>query len=202
MLEKWFEMKSNRYLYFVVFFSGMTVLAIELSAARLLGAYFGTSNLVWATIIGLILIYLSVGYFFGGRIADRFPRHETMYTILAWGAFTAGLVPMASRLVLPFAAQAFDQLNLGVLGGAFVGVLILFSVPMTLLGMMSPFAIRLAIHRPYEAGRISGQIYAISTMGSFIGSFLPDLLLISLIGTTMTFLLFSLLLVLVALAGL
>jgi spermidine synthase len=190
------------YLYFTVFCAGMTSLAIEFAASRLLGNTFGTSNLVWASIIGLILIYLTVGYFIGGRWADRTPTLQTMYTVLAWGGFTAGLVPFISRPVLRMAAEAFDQLQVGILFGSFTAVLILFIVPVTLLGMISPFAIRLAIVDSRQAGRISGQIYAISTLGSFIGTFLPVLVLIPLVGTTFTFLAFSLFLTLVALAGL
>ena len=101
---------SHRYLYFAVFSSGMTTLAVELTASRLLGNVFGTSNLVWASIIGLILIYLTAGYFLGGRWADRSPNSHTFYRIMLWGAFTAGLVPLVSRPVLRFAADAFDQL--------------------------------------------------------------------------------------------
>jgi spermidine synthase len=190
------------YLFFTVFVSGMTTLAVEMTASRLLGSIFGTSNLVWASIIGLILIYLAAGYLFGGRWADRSPSYRTMYTILAWGAFTAGLVPLAARPVLRFAAEAFDQLQMGVLLGSFVAVLVLFSAPITLLGMISPFAIRLAITDPRQAGQVSGRIYAISTLGSFLGTFLPGLALIPLIGTTLTFIVFSVALLLVALAGL
>jgi len=193
---------DRRYLYITVFVSGMTVLAIELSAARLLGSVFGTSNLVWASIIGLILIYLTAGYFIGGYVADRYPTSKMMYKILAWAAFTAGLVPLIARPVLRMAADAFDQLALGVLFGSFSVVLILFIIPVTLLGMISPFAIRLAIREPSEVGRISGQVYAISTLGSFLGTFLPVLLLIPLIGTTLTFTGFSLFLLLFALYGL
>lgn len=193
--------KTLSYLYFAVFTSGMTTLALELSASRLLGSVFGTSNLVWASIIGLILIYLTLGYFIGGRWADRSPEPRTMYTILAWAGFTAGLVPLIARPVLRFAAGAFDLLQVGILFGSFTAVLILFSVPITLLGTISPFAIRLAISDPLQAGRISGRIYAISTLGSFTGTFLPVLVLIPLLGTALTFLLFSGLLLLVALGG-
>ena len=192
----------NKYLYFTVFAAGMTTLALELAASRLLGNTFGTSNLVWASIIGLILIYLTAGYFIGGSWADRSPHARTMYGVLAWGAFTSGLVPLIARPVLRLAADAFDQLRVGVLFGAFSAVLILFIIPVTLLGMISPFAIRLAIADSRHAGKISGRIYAISTLGSFIGTFIPVLLLIPLVGTTYTFLIFSANLTVVALVGL
>ena len=190
------------YLLFTVFASGLTTLAIEMAASRLLGAVFGTSNLVWASIIGLILIYLTAGYFIGGRWADRSPNYKTFYTILAWGAFTSGVVPFVSRPILRMAATAFDHLQTGVLFGAFTTVLILFVIPITLLGTVSPFAIRLALKDANRAGEISGRIYAISTLGSFVGTFLPVLVLIPLIGTTLTFVAFAGLLLLVALAGL
>jgi predicted membrane-bound spermidine synthase len=85
------------YLHITVFFSGMTALAVELSASRLLGNVFGSSNLVWASIIGLILIYLTVGYWLGGKIADQHPQHLYFYRILMWGSMTVGLVPMVAR---------------------------------------------------------------------------------------------------------
>ena len=106
---------ARKYLYFSVFAAGMTTLAVELSAARLLGNIFGTSNLVWASIIGLILIYLTVGYFIGGRWADRSPHLRTMYLIMVWGAFLIGLVPLVANPVLKAAADAFDQFQVGIL---------------------------------------------------------------------------------------
>lgn len=192
----------RKYLYFTVFASGMTTLALELSASRLLGNAFGTSNVVWASIIGLIMIYLAVGYAVGGRWADRSPYYRTLFGILAWGAFTSGLVPLVSGPVLRFASDAFDALNVGVLAGSFVAVLALFTIPVTLLGMVSPFAIRLAISDTQQAGGIAGRIYAISTLGSFLGSFLPVLLFIPLLGTRWTFVVFGAFLGMTAVVGL
>jgi spermidine synthase len=192
----------RRYLLFTVFVSGMTTLAAELAAGRLIGNVFGTSNIVWASIIGLILIYLTLGYFLGGRWADANPTPGAMYRALAWGAFTLGLVPYIAGPVLRSAASALESLQVGILGASFIAVLVLFIVPITLLGTISPYAIRLSVHSTSSAGRISGQIYAISTLGSFIGTFLPTLVTIPAIGTKNTFLVFSLLLLFVALAGL
>jgi predicted membrane-bound spermidine synthase len=192
----------RRYLLFTVFISGMTTLAAELAAGRLIGNVFGTSNIVWASIIGLILIYLTFGYFLGGKWADSHPTPAAMYRILAWGAFTLGLVPYIASPVLRMAASAFEFLQVGILGASFIAVLVLFFVPITLLGTISPFAIRLSVDDTSRAGQISGQIYAISTLGSFIGTFLPTLVTIPAIGTKNTFLVFSLLLLFVALAGL
>ncbi len=192
----------KKYIYFTVFISGMTTLAVELSASRLIGNVFGTSNLVWAAIIGLMLLYLTLGYTLGGKQADKSPYAKSMYKILAWGAFTLGIVPYIANPVLRAAATAFDGLQVGVMMGAFVAVLVLFSVPITLLGMISPYAIRLSMDDTEKAGKISGNIYAISTLGSFLGTYLPVLVLIPTVGTTKTFLFFSLFLLFVALGGL
>ena len=191
----------KKYVHFTVFVSGMTTLAAELSASRLIGNVFGTSNLVWAAIIGLMLFYLTLGYFLGGKQADKAPYPEAMYKVLAWGAFTLGIVPFIANPVLRAAATAFDGLQVGVMVGAFVAVLVLFSVPITLFGMISPYAIRLSMDDTERAGKISGNIYAISTLGSFVGTYLPVLVLIPTIGTTKTFLSFSLFLLFVSLAG-
>jgi spermidine synthase len=103
--------------------------------------------------------------------------------------------------VLWAAADAFDQLDIGVWAGSFVAVLVLFCIPITLMGTASPFAIRIAITDPSKAGEVSGRIYAISTLGSFVGTFLPTLVMIPTIGTTRSFLVFAILLNLVALVG-
>ncbi|MCJ7624207.1 MAG: fused MFS/spermidine synthase [Anaerolineaceae bacterium] len=178
-------------LYLAVFFSGMTSLAVEMAASRLLGNVFGTSNIVWASIIGLILIYLAIGYFLGGYWADRSPSTKTFYRILIWASLLIAIVPVISRPVLRIAADAFDQLQLGILFGSFTAILILLSIPITLLGTASPFAIRLALQGRNDVGKISGRIYGISTLGSFIGTFSPVLILIPTIGTYQTFLFFS-----------
>lgn len=192
----------GRLIGLAVFVSGMTTLGVELTASRLLGNVFGTSNIVWANIIGLILVYLSAGYFIGGRWADRSPHPGTFYRLLAWGAFFAGVVPSVARPVLRLAASAVETLDAAVMLGSLLAVLVLFSVPVTLLGCVSPFAIRLAIRQTDKAGTVSGKIYALSTLGSILGTFLPVLWLIPTIGTARTFLTLSLSLMVVALIGL
>ena len=188
-------------LYISVFFSGLTSLALEMSASRLLGGVFGTSNLVWASIIGLILIYLAAGYFLGGYWADRSPYQKTFYKILIWAGLSIIFIPIVSKPILRMAANAFDALQLGAMFGSFLSVIILFIIPVTLLGTISPFAIRLAVNME-NAGKISGKLYAISTLGSFFGTFLPDLVLIPIIGTHKTFLLISAIPLLIGLIGL
>lgn len=191
----------RRYLYFTVFFSGMSTLAAEFGASRLLQTIYGSSNLVWASVIGLILIYFAVGYRLGGRWADRSPYPRTLFTVLALGAFALGVVPFIAQPVLRGAALAFDSLKLDAAFGAFAATLILFSVPITLLAVTSPFVIRLLVDDPARAGNVAGDVYALSTLGSVIGAFLPTLVLFPLIGVTLSFLLFSGTMLLVALLG-
>ena len=190
------------YLLFTVFVSGMTTLAVELSASRLLDPYFGTSNVVWANLIGLILVYLTVGYFVGGRLADRYPRPEVLYAITGTAAVLIGLVPFVARPVLLLASRGFATYSVGLLLGSFIGVLLLFALPVTLLGFVSPFAIRLAMRDVRSAGDIAGGVYGISTLGSILGTFAPVLVLIPNIGTRYTFLFFAGLLLLVSIGGL
>jgi spermidine synthase len=180
----------------------MTTLAAEFGASRLLQMRFSSINLVWATIIGLILVYLAVGYSIGGRWADRSPHPRTMYAIMAWGGFSLGLIPFVAQPVLVAAAAASDQLNLGIMAGAFISTLVLFSIPVTLLAMISPFAIRISMVDAAQAGNVSGKLYSVSTLGSVLGAFLPSLLLFPVIGTSRTILAFGIATLAIALLGL
>ncbi len=177
-------------------------MGMEFAASRLLGSVFGTSNLVWANIVGLILIYLTIGYFLGGRLADRSPHFTTFYRIVTWAAFLGGMIPLIAHPVLTAAARAVQDFDAAVSLGSFISILVLLSGPITLLGFLSPFAIRLAMNDVEAAGSTAGRIYAISTLGSIIGTFLPDLALIPAIGTARTFLLFAGVLLAVGLIGL
>ncbi len=193
---------SRRYLLFTVFVSGWVVLTVEIAAARLLGAFFGTGSLVWATIIGLILVYLTLGYYLGGALADRYPSPGMWFRLLAWAGLTVALLPLVSRPVLVPIADAFETLAAGHLLAAFLAVVVLFAIPVTLLGTITPFALRLALRHPQEAGRVGGRLYAVSTLGSLLGTFAPVLFWIPWLGTRRTLVLHGAVLVLVALEGL
>ncbi len=189
-------------LLLLVFFAGMTSLGVELTASRLLDPFFGNSLIIWAVLIGLVLLYLTIGYTVGGRWADRRPHHRVLYQIAAWAAFLLGLVPFVARPVLLWSMRGFADYSAGILVGSLLGVVALFAVPITLLGCVSPFAIRLAVKDIESAGNVAGGIYALSTVGSILGTFLPVLLLIPNIGTRNTFFLFSFVLLGISVIGL
>jgi len=194
--------KRNIYLYVTAFAGGLASLATEMCAFRLLSIHFGTASPVWASVIGLILLYLTAGYFIGGRWADRSPQASTLYQIVAWAGFLIGIVPFIAQPVLTSVPKGFLTFDIMMLVGSFASVLILFSMPVTLLGCISPFIIRLAMEDIRGAGKTAGHVYAISTAGSFVGTFLPDLLLAPTIGTRNTFILTSLFLLSIGLIGL
>ncbi|MBI5956169.1 MAG: fused MFS/spermidine synthase [Chloroflexi bacterium] len=190
------------FLLTVVFICGMTTMAVEMSASRLLAPYFGTSLLIWANLIGLIMIYLTAGYYLGGRLADRRPQEAVLYQLTAWAGFTIGLVPFVAQPILRFSTVGFASYSLGIFGGSLIGVILLFAVPIIILGCVSPFAIRLQARSVESTGKASGNIYALSTLGSILGTFLPVLFLIPVIGTRKTLLSFSLILLAFSLVGL
>jgi spermidine synthase len=196
---------NNQQLLVAVFFSGLVTLAVELSAFRLFAPVFGASNLISAVVIGLILLYLAAGYFLGGRWADRSPHAVTLYRIITWGAFLVGLIPFVAQPLLRLTRdnlQNLASLDAALVVFAFVVTLILFAAPVTLLGCVSPFALRLSMGSVEQSGRTAGRLYAVSTLGSFIGSFLPELVLLNLVGTRGTFVVLALVLIAIGLIGL
>lgn len=181
-----------RYLAVLVFTSGTVTLGMELSAARLLEPVFGNNQIVWAALIGLILFCLAVGAWWGGRLADRYPRRCGLDLILTLAALGVAIAPVASRPVLEIAATGMADFALGMLAAALLAVFLLFAIPGILLGMTTPWALRLALQQPDQTGRIAGRITAISTAGSLVGTFLPVLWLVPTFGTRWTFSLLAL----------
>ena len=186
----------------VVFVSGMTGLGIEMAASRLLAPYFGTSQFIWANLIGLVLIYLAVGYLIGGRVADRWPRAHVLYGITTVAGAFIVLVPFISSPILSWSQEGFQQVSVGIFYGSLLGVILLFAVPMTLLGMVSVFAIRLEIAGVGSAGNTAGAIYALSTVGSILGTFVPVFVLLPALGTARTLFLTGAVLLAVSALGL
>ncbi len=185
MIERFY---STFHLRIAIFTSGLITLGVELSVSRLIGNVFGASNIVWANVIGLMLLYLTLGYFLGGRLADRNPSVVLFYRLFIWGSFFCTLMPIMSIPILRWASIAMNSLAVPLALGAFITILVLFAVPITLLGMISPFAIRLAVSDIQSSGKTVGQLYAVGTLGSLIGTFLPVLILIPALGTIQTFL--------------
>lgn len=190
------------FLVLLVFVGGMTSLALEMCASRLLGAYFGNSLLIWAVLIGLILIYLAIGYFIGGRLADRYPSEGVLCVLTAAAALATSIIPFVSQGILDWSVVGMSQISVSIFASSLVGSILLFAIPVTLLGLVSPFALRLLARDVGHTGRLSGSLYAISTLGSILGAFLPVLWLIPTIGVRRTLLLFGLLLFAASLWGL
>ena len=186
-------------LYVLVFAAGFCSLGVELTAARLLAPFFGTSTLVWANVIGLTLLYLAAGYWLGGRLADRRPDPRSLGMCVLLAAAAVAVLPFLTRPLLTASSDAFSSVETGVVLSSFAAVLLLFAVPITALGAVAPWAIRLAVHSVEEAGRVSGRLYALSTVGSLLGTFVSVLLLVPWLGTRRTLLVMAALLGLAAL---
>jgi len=197
---------SSRFLLLVVFLAGIGTLGIEMVASRLLAPYFGTSQPIWAVVIGLTLIYLTIGYRLGGSLADRDPDERLLYRIITWAGFVTGFIPLLSDPILRFSQGTIARVAVGSFLGALFGVLILFAAPVILMAMVSPFAIRLQLKRVEAgisaAGRTAGSLSALSTVGSIVGTFLTVLYLIPAIGTARTTYLIAGFLIVVGLIGL
>ncbi len=194
--------RDNNYLFLTVFVAGMTTLAVEFTTSRMLQTVYGTSNIVWANVIGLVLFFLTVGYFIGGRLADNRPHPHIFYILVTVTGFAAVFFLLLTSLLLRTAASAMAEINVNAIIGSLVSVIVALAIPVTLLGCISPFAIRLAMRNVDEAGRVSGRIYAISTWGSLLGTYLPVLVTIPQAGSRMTAVIFGSLLLLIGIIGL
>ena len=195
-------MSTNRYLYLLVFVVGTASLGAEIAAARLMAPFFGASTIVWANTIAVVLVALSAGYWLGGRFADRRPDIRSLCLVVLAASVLLAVVPLIARPFFDLSVDALDQIEAGAFVGSLFAVLFLIAIPIVLLGTCAPWALRLAVGDVEHAGRVSGRLYAISTVGSLTGTMLAALVLIPLAGTQRTFLAFALALALVAVGGL
>ncbi|MDQ3992202.1 MAG: fused MFS/spermidine synthase [Actinomycetota bacterium] len=192
------ERRFDLSLTLVVFAAGAGSLATEIGAARLLAPYYGSSTIVWANVIGLVLASLALGYWLGGRLADRRPNARLLGLLVVAAALAVAAIPFISKPFLDVTVEGLDEVSAGAAIGSFFAVLALFAPPVTLLCMVAPFAVRLGVTEVATAGSVAGRLYAVSTVGSLLGTFLSALVAIPAIGTQRTLIASA---VLIALGG-
>lgn len=164
--------------YLNTFLLGAVVMGFEILGARYLYPYFGGSIVTWAAVISTVLGALMVGYFVGGVLADRYPSHRMLGTlILPAAAYMAGISYVAKPLILAIMEALGDGMP-----GLLVASAFLVLPPLTVLGFVSPFAVRLVLTSVDEVGRVAGRVYAISTMGSIVGTLLTAFALMPVLG--------------------
>jgi spermidine synthase len=173
-------------LQWLVLAAGAGSTSTEICASRLLAPYFGASTVVWANVIGLVLAALSLGYWLGGRLADRRPYPRVLGGVVIGAGVLVAIVPFAARPLLDLTVRGLNNVSTGAVVGSFLGSLVLFAPPVVLLGTAAPFAIRLAVPDVAVAGVVAGRLYALSTVGSIAGVFVPALVSIELFGTQRT----------------
>ena len=162
----------------VVFVCGACVMVIELVGSRLMAPYLGTSLFVWTSLIGVILGCLSLGYWFGGLLADKKPEAKILSAILLLSGLSVAAIAVAGDVVLYWMQSTFTDIRVS----AVLATLVLFGIPSVLLGTVSPFAIRLKLSRVENSGSTAGELYALSTLGSIAGTFLAGFVLLSFFG--------------------
>src|SRR5262245_26562676 len=166
-------------IYGIAFVTGAIVMSFEMLGSRYLNPYFGSGIYTWASLISTVLMALTLGYFLGGWLADR----TASLSVLA----VTVLVASVYMLVLPSFSQSLLELLLAdiddVRTGSLVASLAILLFPVTLLGMYSPFAIRLMLRSAERSGTVSGTVYGVSTAGSIVGTLGTTFFLIPLIGT-------------------
>lgn len=185
--------REKLWLYLIVFVTGASVMVVELLGTRLIAPFYGTSLYVWSSLISVTMIALAVGYFVGGRWADH-ARRSGLSLIIALAAVFTLLIPWVTRPVLLISDP------LGLRAGAFVSSLVLFFPCLALLGMVGPFAIKLATSELDGVGASSGSIYAVSTLGSVVGTLALGFFLFPWLGSRQILIGLGLMLVVLAMA--
>lgn len=194
---------SNKYfLYVTEFFSGMSVMAVELGASRLMAPYFSSSQIVWTVIIGVIMIAMALGNVWGGKSADKNPSPDKLYGRLLLAAVWISLIPFAGRYLITgisLLLAAFVTKNF-LIYAALISCLAVFAFPCVLLGTVTPSLVKYSVSSLDNNGKTVGELGALNTIGSIIGTFLPTFVTIPAVGTAVTFLIFSGVLALISLA--
>jgi len=193
-------LKHKLFLYLTEFFAGMSVMAIELGAQRLLAPYFSSSQIVWTIVIGTIMIAMALGNIYGGKKADKDPNPSKLYARLIIASIWIFLIPVLGKYIIAgISAILILVVNSGLLVIASVlSCLILFIYPLFLLGTTTPCLVKYATKSLDESGKTVGLMNAFNTIGSIIGTFLPTFVTIPLIGTNLTFLIFGVILLAIA----
>ncbi len=194
-------LKNKFYLYLTEFFSGVSVMAVELGASRLLAPYFSSSQIVWTIIIGTIMIAMALGNLWGGRSADRKPDPDRLYRRILLAAVWIAAIPVAGKYVI-VAVSGILALTLSanlLAAAAFISCFLLFVFPLFLLGTVTPSLAKYAVGSLAESGSTVGRLGAVNTVGSILGTFLPTFVTIPAVGTSVTFLLFAGILLVIAL---
>jgi len=197
-------MQNRTWVYYLTsFLCGMTIMGVELTCSRLLAPYFSSSSIVWTVIIGLIMVSLAIGNIYGGRSADKHKDLGRLYFLIWLASLWIAAIPFAGKYVIAGISGLLMLIIPGsalVVTGSAVCCLVIFSFPLVLMGTCSPYLVKLAVTDMDNNGRITGQIYAMNTIGSIVGTFIPTFLTIPLLGTGKTFFLFALLLNVLCLA--
>jgi len=171
-------MKKYR-LEIVVFITGAVVMALELVGSRIVAPYLGASIYVWTSLIGVILASLSLGYYWGGRLADKKPDYRTFSLLILSSAIFTGIIGIVKNPVLDAVCMFVPDIRIS----AVIAATLLFAPASVLLGTISPYAIRLRMENLEHSGATVGRLYAISTVGSIIGTFAAGFFLISFLGS-------------------
>jgi len=200
-------MRAKNYILLIAFFSGMSTMSLEISASRLLAPYFGTSIFVWTNIIGIVLISLSLGYYYGGRLADEKATKELLSKIIFLAGIFFALVIFIAPVIMKLSISAISSESFAIFYASLLGSAVLLVPSTLLLASVVPISLKLyyaevRAENQTEIGRASGIIFAVSTVGSILGTFLPALFLIPFLGTKGTIALFSFILIFISLFGL